>query len=475
MEAQSLSVKRAQVEFHHFASLGEPERAMAAYREENVRRGGILRDHLQFAGALSPFLEIGANAGHTSYMLANEFGAEGFALDISADALRHGRALMDEWKLERAPVRVAGDAVHLPFADESLSFVCAFQMLSQFMDIEQVFVEVKRVLRPGGVFYFAEEPVRRTLSMRLYRAPYEREMKPWERRLLRWGLLGYVTKDVIGAQQEESFGIRQNHRMKLWDWQHLIAKHFAGYEYELFVPQRGWGETAVYRAARRLDRLDSNWLPARLLGGTLAAFCRKAGPPLDNQPMRAPESYLRCPDCHSSLRREDNGSIRCSGCGNSAADEGGVYNLLPSRDRKELYPGARADVIDFSQPESAAHLVEGFYQVEGVYGNKYRWIGPRAVFRLDRVDKGAQTLRVRGHASEVFLQQGLTPRIEIDVNGKRAGQWTIDRSGLFVLEVPLPDAPEYRVELRAAPSFRVPGDERTLTVSLSLARLVPQT
>src|SRR5512145_3457589 len=101
-EAQSLAVKRAEVEFHNFASLGEPERAMRVYAEENQRRGAILRSHLSFVGELTPFLEIGANAGHTSYMLANEFGAEGFALDLSADALRHGVALMDCWNLKRA-------------------------------------------------------------------------------------------------------------------------------------------------------------------------------------------------------------------------------------------------------------------------------------------------------------------------------------------------------------------------------------
>ena len=78
-EPQALSVKRAQVEFHNFASLGEPERAMRVYREENQRRGAVIRNHLKFIGRMSPFLEIGANAGHTSYMLCNEFGAEGFA------------------------------------------------------------------------------------------------------------------------------------------------------------------------------------------------------------------------------------------------------------------------------------------------------------------------------------------------------------------------------------------------------------
>jgi hypothetical protein len=109
---------------------------MRVYAEENVRRGQVIRNHLAFIGELSPFLEIGSNVGHTSYMLANQFGAEGFALDLSADSLRYGVALQDAWGLSRAPVRVAGDAANLPFADGSLRMVCAFQMLSQFMNIE---------------------------------------------------------------------------------------------------------------------------------------------------------------------------------------------------------------------------------------------------------------------------------------------------------------------------------------------------
>src|SRR5215467_13509917 len=145
-EAQSFSVKRAQVEFHNFASLGEPERNLTIYAQENVRRGTVIRNHAAFIGSMTPFLEIGANAGHSSYMLANEFRSDGFALDLSADSLRHG--------LARAPIRIAGDAANLPFADASLRFVCAFQMLSQFMDIESVFREVHRILEPGGVFLF---------------------------------------------------------------------------------------------------------------------------------------------------------------------------------------------------------------------------------------------------------------------------------------------------------------------------------
>src|SRR5262249_49018523 len=152
-----------------------------------------------FIGSVSPFLEIGANAGHTSYMLANEFGADGFALDLSADALRHGIVLIDRWNLGRAPVRVVGDAAELPFHDGSLRFAIACQTLSQFMDIERIVLEVRRVLAPGGVFLLMEEPLRRMLSLRLYRVPYQNRMKPWERKLFDWGLLGYLAKDVIGA------------------------------------------------------------------------------------------------------------------------------------------------------------------------------------------------------------------------------------------------------------------------------------
>ena len=298
IDAQSFSVKRSQVEFHNFASLGDTDRAIAHYLDENTRRASVIQAHREFIGPMTPFLEIGANAGHTSYMLANQFGGEGFALDLSADALRHGTVLMDRWQLPRAPIRVAGDAVNLPFRDGSIQFVMACQMLSQFMNIESVFLEVKRVLAPGGVFLFTEEPLRRLLSLRIYRAPYQDRMKPWERKLYDWGLLGYLARDVIGAEQEESFGIRQNHKMYLGDWHRLITKHFAEHRYKPFVPERGWGER-------------SSSAP-RAMSGAPRACSAEPWPPCARRPDPASplpsldrfETLLRCPDCHGDLARD---------------------------------------------------------------------------------------------------------------------------------------------------------------------------
>ncbi|MEO8596354.1 MAG: methyltransferase domain-containing protein [Candidatus Solibacter sp.] len=463
-DAQSFSVKQAQVEFHNFASLGEPERAIATYLDENVRRASVIEAHREFIGPMTPFLEIGANAGHTSYMLANQFGGEGFALDISADALRHGIALMDRWGLHRAPIRVAGDAVNLPFRDNSLQFVMACQMLSQFMNVESVFAEVKRVLAPGGVFLFTEEPLRRLLSLRVYRAPYQERMKPWERKLFDWGLLGYLSQDVIGAEQEESFGIRQNHKMYLSDWHAIITRHFAEYRYQPFVPERGWGERIVKRAAL------NEWRAAGLLGGTLAAMCKKAG---TSQPLPAIghfETLLRCPDCHGPLSRDEADTLTCA-CGYRAPNEGGVYNLLPAKLRAELYPGDRADAIDFSLPGHAERLGEGWYELEGDFGNKYRWIGARATATLQRAHTTPQRLRIRGYAHQTQFVKG-QPVVEIRANGVSVAQQPLERVGLFIIEADLPEAETYHLEITATPTWTAPDDDRTFSVNLSMIRLV---
>lgn len=468
--AQSFAVKRAEVEFHNFASLGEPERAIAHYAEQNARRGAVIRSHRAFIGEMTPFLEIGSNVGHSSYMLANEFGASGFALDLSADSLRYGVALQDRWNLSRAPIRVAGDALNLPFADGSLRLVMAFQMLSQFMNIESVFLEVKRVLAPGGVFLFAEEPLKRLLTLHLYRCPYYDTMKPWERKLYDWGLLGYLVRDVIGAHQEESFGIRQNHTMGLKEWHELIHKHFEAAEYQIFVPDRGWGERVMKHAATRLDPYHSEWRAARLLGGTLAAVCRKAGEPV--APRFNPAQFqelLRCPDCRGALRRTAGDTLECTACDYRAANEGGVYNLLPSRERAELYPGDREDVIDFCLPAHAGRLLDGWYDLEGVFGNKYRWIGEHAAAQLTRVKPGPQRLRIRGHATE-----GHPVTLSATANGRKAGEWKLDRPGLFIVEADLPDGDEYRIDVQAGPAWSVPTDDRIFTVNLSMIRLVPR-
>lgn len=461
--AQSLSVKRAQVDFHNFASLGEPERALAAYADENFRRGSVLRAQMDFVAALTPFLEVGANAGHTSYLLANDFGADGFALDLSADALRHGQFLKQAWGLERSPVLTAGDATRLPFRDNSLAFVMSFQTLSQFLDIESVVREVHRVLAPGGVFYFAEEPVRRKLTLRRYRAPYPERMTVWEKRLYENGLLDFIASDVIGAHQEESFGIRQNHRFGLREWSGLLNRYFSETRFITFPREKGWANQLVKKVVGRTGGNREARI-ADLLGATLAAFCRKEGTlPAELPLMGAPA----CPDCGSALD-EAPGGLQCRSCAYLAAREEGVYNLLSTALKAELYPGDRADTLDFSKAGHEAGLVEGFFDLEGDFGNKYRWIGARAKARLEKMRPGPALLRVQGFAPS-------PGQVELKANGVSVGNWKLESRGLFILEAPLAEAPAYEVEFAAGPTFEEEGEgPRTLSVNLSLIKLLPR-
>ena len=471
--AQSLAVKRAQVDFHNFASLGEPELALAAYADENVRRGSILHSNLDFIPSLTPFLEVGANAGHTSYLLANDFQADGFALDLSADALRHGQFLQEAWHLDRAPILTAGDATRLPYRDNSLAFVMSFQTLSQFLDVESVVREVHRVLAPGGVFYFAEEPVRRQMTLRLHRAPYPNRMKPMEKWFYESGLLDFVAMDVIGADQEESFGIRQNHRFGMPEWSQLLSAYFSETRFITFPREQGWANQIVKFAAG-LWPGDSKARTANWLGATLAAFCRKAG---ELPAGLGTGTALACPDCGAPFPWAAEGPLHCNACPYEAAIESGVFNLLSSTLRAELYPGPRADTIDFSKAGHEVGLLDGFYQVEGEFGSKYRWIGARASVRLVKMRPGLPLLRVQGYAPGQLFEKG-EAKVELRANGQPVGEWKLDRPGLFILEAQLPEAEAYTVEIVPTPTFlepnQKPGEGRELSVNLSLLRLLPR-
>jgi hypothetical protein len=252
--------------------------------------------------------------------------------------------------------------------------------------------------------------------------------------------------------------------MYLGDWHRLITRHFAEHRYQPFVPERGWGERMVKRAAL------NEWRAARLLGGTLAAMCKKAGsgPPLRR--LDRFETLLRCPDCHGDLARDAADTLLCA-CGYRAPNEGGVYNLLPAALRAELYPAGRADVIDFSLPSHTDRLGGGWFELEGDFGNKYRWMGPRATAVLRGVHVAPQRLRVRGFAHEIQFTKG-QPVVVVRANGVRVAQHALERVGLFIIEADLPEAEAYNIEIAATPAWTVPGEDCCFTVNIGMIHLV---
>jgi malonyl-CoA O-methyltransferase len=98
-------------------------------------------------------LDLGSAAGATGRLLRQRFRrAHIISLDVSAAMLVQGR--QQKGRFARASF-VQGDAMQLPFADQSFDLVVSNQLLPWIPEPQAVFEQVSRVLKKGGLFAFA--------------------------------------------------------------------------------------------------------------------------------------------------------------------------------------------------------------------------------------------------------------------------------------------------------------------------------
>jgi len=101
---------------------------------------------------ISRLLEIAAGTGVVTRALAEELPAnvEIVATDLNGAMIEHAQSIGTKRPVEWRQA----DAMALPFPDESFDAVaCQFGVMF-FPDKAKAFAEVRRVLRPGGVFIF---------------------------------------------------------------------------------------------------------------------------------------------------------------------------------------------------------------------------------------------------------------------------------------------------------------------------------
>ena len=97
-------------------------------------------------------LDLGSGTGHCiPDLFARYKKADVVALDIALLMLRHARR-RGRWL--RRPRCVCADAERLPFADSQFDLVFSNLMLQWCVDLDVVFAELQRVLRPGGLLLF---------------------------------------------------------------------------------------------------------------------------------------------------------------------------------------------------------------------------------------------------------------------------------------------------------------------------------
>ena len=96
-------------------------------------------------------LEVGFGHGQTIDFAARAVPGATFAgIDISADALRVARRRCKRWIAAGRVELVAGDAVALPWPDESFSKALTVHTVYFWVDPSRCLDELRRVLRPRG-------------------------------------------------------------------------------------------------------------------------------------------------------------------------------------------------------------------------------------------------------------------------------------------------------------------------------------
>ena len=121
-------------------------------------------------------------------------------------------------------------------------------------------------------------------------------------------------------------------------------------------------------------------------------------------------------------------------------------------------PEPTLSYLRMDDPKADEHLLGGFFPSDGA---EWRWMGPEGAALLV-APAGATALALNFHVPE----DAPARHLEAEVDGEVVLSETLDRTGGFELRVPvaLAAGKAVRVALRAAPSYRPPGDGRELAV-----------
>jgi arsenite methyltransferase len=129
-----------------------------------------------FAGVANPWelgrlaagervLDLGCGAGTDSLVAAQMVGAAGrvTGIDMTVEMLAKARAAAAEMAVPNVEF-VEAEAERLPFPDESFDVLISNGVIDLIPDKDAVFVEIYRVLRPGGRMQVADVTIQNPVS-----------------------------------------------------------------------------------------------------------------------------------------------------------------------------------------------------------------------------------------------------------------------------------------------------------------------
>jgi malonyl-CoA O-methyltransferase len=133
------------------------ERASAGYESAATLQATVAAELLErlqtFGLAPATVLDLGAGTGRVTRELKRRYRrALVVALDLAPGMLRQARRHLRPW---RRFARVCGDAQQLPLKDASVDVIVSNLMLQWCQPLDAALAEVRRVLKPAGLFAFS--------------------------------------------------------------------------------------------------------------------------------------------------------------------------------------------------------------------------------------------------------------------------------------------------------------------------------
>jgi len=107
----------------------------------------------------SRVLDVGCGIGGPARYLAHTYGCRVDGIDLTPELIETGRALTERCKLADRVVLQVGNAMELPYPDQSFDVVWCQNVTMNIADKAGFLAGVYRVLKPGGLFTATEYSV----------------------------------------------------------------------------------------------------------------------------------------------------------------------------------------------------------------------------------------------------------------------------------------------------------------------------
>jgi ubiquinone/menaquinone biosynthesis C-methylase UbiE len=122
-------------------------------------------------------LDLGTGSGYALRALRDRGVGRAYGIDASPEMLRNARGYTDDDRVGY----VRGDFGSLPFDTDSFDAVFSMEAFYYARDPLRALAEVRRVLRPGGVFYCAVNLFEESETTHRWRERVDVDMTLWDR------------------------------------------------------------------------------------------------------------------------------------------------------------------------------------------------------------------------------------------------------------------------------------------------------